>query len=101
MALLAFYVGVQIFIALVQTAFESSPLTGIGFIVSVCYAVCKGILTLKHLSVIFVGTIISFATGSLIPNFINSIFAGQFFAVLVFIFVIWFLHSKVQEIQGT
>ena len=95
------YVGINFFIEFAKAAFGLSPLTGIGFVISVGVAAYKGVLTLETMLVIFVGTVISYAAGTLIPQFLNNMFAGHFVAGIVYLFVILYLWAEAREIKGT
>ncbi len=93
------YAGINLFFAMAKAAFDLSPVSGIGFVASVLYVTYKGTLTYHSMLAIFIGTVISYAAGTLIPVFINNVLAGQFVAALVVAFVILYLRSEAQTIQ--
>ena len=101
------YVGIVFFIEMVKTLWNLSPLTSIGFVVSVAVAIVKGHISidkmdgnLRILLFIFVGTVISYAAISLISNMIGVALAGSFASAAIILLVILALWFKGQEIKG-
>jgi uncharacterized membrane protein len=103
---LVLYAGAQMFIAMVETLWTMSPITAIGFVISVIVAIIKGHIrwdklvdNLRILLFIFVGTAISYAATSLLPSLINSVSAGQFIGALItgaVIVIIWFRGQEIK-----
>ena len=94
------YVGLNLFVAFAAAAFGLSPLTGIGFIVSIVVAFWKENLNLRSMTLIFGGAVVSFAAGSLVPGLLGNIFAGQFLAGAVYLVVILWLYAEAQAVRG-
>lgn len=101
------YVGIVLFSEMVKTLWQISPITSIGFIISVIIAILKGHIAfgklegnIRILVFIFGGTVLSYAATSLIPNMLNIVLAGDFISAIIIglvILVVWF---KGQEIKG-
>jgi hypothetical protein len=100
------YVGALLFKEMVITLWTLSPLTSIGFIISVIVAILrrkfclsKGADNIKTLTFIFGGTVISYAATTLIPSLKRSLFSGDWISVIIMGCVIAILWFRGQEIK--
>lgn len=94
------YINIHLFIAFAQAAFELSPLTGIGFIINILFAIYKGTISLDSLTYIFAASLLSFAAGTLIPNVVGNFLAGQIVVALIYLMLMIILWIKAQELKG-
>lgn len=101
------YVGFQVFIAMVTTLWQLSPLTSIGFVISVVVAIWTGHMSidkfednLNILVFIFAGTAVSYAATSMIPTLLNVAFAGELLAAVIMGLIILMLWLRGQEIKN-
>jgi hypothetical protein len=106
-AILVVYVGYEMFIAMVKSLWELSPITSIGFVLSIIIATLKGHIrfdkleeNLRIMLFIFGGTIVSYAATSMIPNLVSSVLAGQFIGALITGVVILLIWFKGREVKG-
>ena len=104
---LILYVGFQMFISMVKTLWELSPITSIGFVISIIIAILKGHIrldkfeeNLRIMFFIFGGTVISYMATNLIPDLIGFITAGELIGSLIIGVVILMIWFKGQEIKG-
>ncbi len=101
------YCGVILFQAMVTSLWAISPITSVGFVISVIVAFLKGVFSfdklennLVILGFIFVGTVLSYAATSLIPTGLKSLYAGDFVGAAIIIAVILVIWFKGQEIKN-
>ena len=101
------YIGMQFFIAFVTALWQLSPLTSIGFVISVIVAIYKGHISIDkmedNLSIllfIFVGTIVSYAATSMIPTLLNVAFGGELLAAVIMGLIILLIWLRGQEIKN-
>lgn len=101
------YVGIQFFIAFVTALWQLSPLTSIGFVISVIVAIWSGHISidklednLKILLFIFAGTVISYAATSMIPTLLNVAFGGELLAAVIMGLIILVIWLRGQEIKN-
>lgn len=107
-------IGVVIYVVaivlkeMVVTLWNISPLTCVGFIVSIIVAFCKGrfgldkgVKNLQILGVIFAGTAISHAATSQLQTVWNNFIAGNLVGAAIMGIVILFLYLKGREIGNT
>jgi hypothetical protein len=92
---------------MVKSLWELSPITSIGFVVSIITAILRGHIrfdkleeNLRIMLFIFGGTVISYAATSLIPTLVSSILAGQFIGALITGVVVLLIWFRGQEIKG-
>ncbi|MGY5147469.1 MAG: hypothetical protein ACW9W4_05685 [Candidatus Nitrosopumilus sp. bin_7KS] len=105
---LVIFVGIFVFKEMAVTLWNLSPLTSVGFVASIGIAIWKGRLGLDQgeeniriLGLIFVGTIISYAATSQLPNLWNNVVAGNLVGAAVIAIVILILFFKGQEIKNS
>ena len=105
---IVFYVIFLVLKEMIITLWTISPLTCIGFVVSIIIAVWKGRIrwekgrkNLQIIGFIFVGTIISHTATSYIQNEWNDFIAGNLVGAGVMGLVILVLYFKGKEIQNT
>jgi len=101
------YLGIVIFIDLVKTLWQLSPLTSIGFVISVFIAIWKGHISIEKLEdnisillLIFVGTVISYVASSMIPNMLNVAFGGDLISAAIMGVVILIIWLRGREIKN-
>ncbi len=97
---LAVLIGSYMFIAFSYVTFRLSPIMGIGFVSCVIIATYRGILNLRTMVAIFIGTMVSYAAITMIPQFFDNIFAGDFIAGLIYLFLIIYLWLESQRLRG-
>lgn len=107
--IIVIYVGIQFFIAFVTTLWQLSPITSIGFVVSVIIAIYKGHISVEKLEdnlsillFIFVGSVVSYAATSLIPYLLNVAFGGDLISAIVMgavILLIWLRGQEIKELS--
>jgi hypothetical protein len=109
-----FIIGIVIYVVILVvkemlvSLWTISPLTCIGFVVSVIIAVWKGrfkiekgMKNLQILGFIFVGTILSHAATSQLQNAWGNFIAGNLVGAGIMGVVIFVLYFKGKEIQNT
>ena len=94
------WVTLNLLVAFAKAAFGLSLFTGIGFIVSVILAARSELPTPQKVGFIFLGTVLSYAAGSLIPTFLDNLFAGQYIAAVVILGVIVYIWVKAQGVKA-
>lgn len=102
------YVSVLVFKEMLVSLWTISPLTCVGFVISVAIAIWKGrisiekgIKNLQILGFIFVGTIISHVATSQLQNLWGNIIVGNLVGASVMVMVILVLYFKGRDIQNT
>lgn len=101
------YIGLILFVDMVVKLWDLNPITSIGFVVSVVIAILRGHISLdkmegnlRILVFIFVGTVLSYAATSLIPNLFGIALTGNFVGAVIIGFVILLIWFRGQEIKG-
>jgi uncharacterized protein (DUF2062 family) len=101
------YVAISVFKEMIVSLWTISPLTCIGFVVSVAIAIWNGrigrdvVKSLKILGFIFAGTIISQVATSQLQNLWHNFIAGNLVGAGIIGAVILVLYLKGREIQNT
>ncbi len=106
--LLLLYAGLNFFWEMTKTLWTNlSPITAIGFVISVVVAIAKGHIhpskmegNLRILLFIFGGSAIAHAATSLLPDLLRVLFLGDIASVITIGFVIAAIWFKGQEIKG-
>lgn len=101
------YVGSILFIEMVKSLWNLSPLTSIGFVISVIIAIANGHMNLgkmegnlRILGFIFGGSILSYAATSMIPDLWGIVRGGDIIGGLIILLVIVLVWFKGQKIKG-
>jgi|SRR3989344_9524341 len=102
----AVYTGFLVMTQMTKALWELSIFSAIGFVISVAFGIYKGVffkngaINLKPLMYLFVGAVISFMAGSLVPTFVDMTFSGQLAIALIYLGVIVKFWFEAQRIKG-
>ena len=101
------YLGVVFFVEFTKTLWAISPISSIGFVISVIIAILKGHMrldkwvgNLRILLFIFVGAVFSHEATSLIPNVLQNMIVGDLLGAFIIGLVVVLIWFKGNEIKG-